>query len=157
MPRVEVAARLVREGPGRLGDFAGLPGSDAARADPRPQLGQPVAEVEGVADDQPSSHRTQALQDAELRGAVLGHLRRAVTAELAGPLDQRLIVRAGRVDVVNVSPGAGQLQHHRFALEKLDVIDRDPRGQLRRGEQIQLTTRGAGFGIDHAFDSRPTH
>jgi hypothetical protein len=74
----KVAERMIK---GLLRDFAGLPGPHPTGEHPIPQPGQPIAQIQRIRDQRPSCHDAGAVQRAEFCGAILRHLRSALTPQ----------------------------------------------------------------------------
>jgi pimeloyl-ACP methyl ester carboxylesterase len=97
----------------------------------------------------PCSAPSSAAQYSETSGG-------AVAAPGAGPLDQRLVFLAARIQIVDIGPRAGELQHPAFGGLEFGVVVFDQPGQLRRAHRRQLHSRFEhAFNIEEATDKIP--
>ncbi len=96
---------------GRLGGFAPDPRLHLTGLNPRPEQGEAVAQVEGVADQEFPGVGGQGEDGTELGAGELGHLRGSVASDLEEPFGTGQHQACSLEGAVDVGPVGGDLQH----------------------------------------------
>ena len=138
--------RFQGEVAGGFGHCAGLPRPDPTRAEQRPQAGVAVAQVERVGHLERRRRGGGVLQQAELGGGELGHLRGPRTSVGTEPVPTPPV---GGDGTVQVGPVGGEQHQPGLTLDHRLVAGRDQGGGLA-GVHHHL-------GIEHVFDTTNTH
>ena len=145
---------------GDLRDRARPPRRDPAGVDLRPQPREPVAQLEGVADELLRRGRRDPEDGAELGEAELRHQRRTLTGDGLLVLTardgerSRVVDRLRRVQVG--PPGSHDQEVRRGPVLGCLPVPRE-RQQVASGEVVDLTCSGPCQRLDHVFDSTGDH